>query len=438
MKATTLTGLVLAAGMCLGAPVFGQTREKAVPAKESQAGTLEQLIPKTAEASVREVPIDIDFPGGTLREYVAALREVTKPNVVNVVAPETVLNVRIGELSLRQVTIKTAVDSVEWAIEPRGTVLVQQIGPNSYGLTSRRGAASVEAGPSGPVAAIQVLSLKELTDPLPSDSPHGRVTVEADVVLTAVRTAVESTNGDQAELKYHADSGLLIVRGTPDQLRTAESVLERMQTDVRMRRKSLKEASVGMVNVEELRAETQKQEIRTQLLELNYARARAEVDQAEAMRKEGALSEAEYNSARAAMDRMHAEVETSRIDAATSRARLESILKRMNDAAGQQQPEARVSFPAGRSTFSYISLRRRDSKYLEGVGGALSELVKRLRDGEGRVEIEIEAGDGGMLTVTADEASHKVLHGLLIGSSAADVQFEVKGKPRAAEEKKAK
>jgi|GEM_PF-3057926 len=435
MKSITVSGLALAAGMCLGGTAFGQSRTEATPASKEQRS---EERPRSAEqATTAQAPqpaINIDFPGGTLREYVAVLRDVTKPNVVNVVAPETVLKLRLGEVSLREVAVKTAVESVEWAMEPRGTIQVQQIGPNAFGLMSnRRSANTIEANatPAGPV--IQVLSLRELTDPLPSDLPQSRVTVEPDVVLTAVRTAIESSNGEAAELKFHSDSGLLIVRGTPDQVQTAETVLDRMRTDMRLRRTAVKEAAAGTINIEELKAEAEKHAIRHRFLEKDFERASAEWSRAEQMQKQGLISQGDYNAARASLDRTRAEMETSRIDAATSQARVESVGKRMAEAAGHQRASAGpIDFPAGRSTVSYASLKRSEKEYLTGVGQAASLVVSRLMGKDVPVIIEVE---GSMLKITADAQAHRVIHRVLIDPSGTNPIFQIAGKPQLVEEK---
>jgi hypothetical protein len=305
---------------------------------------------------------------------------------------------------------------------------VQQIGPNSYGLTSARRMAET---PAPPVASsIQVLSLKELTDPLPSDTQQSGVTVEPDVVLTAVRTALESGNGDQAELKYHADSGLLIVRGAPDQLAAASSVLDRMQTDMRMRRKSLKDAAVGQANIEELRGEAEKHAIRHELLEENFARARQEISKAEEMKKQGVLSEGDYTSARASLDRAKAELETARIDAAMARARLDAVEKRVAEAgAAPRTAEGRGQvFPAGRSTVTYSTML--SGKDLEAVGSAAKILAERITGKSVAIRAE-----GDMLTVTAEPDAHRVIHRAFVDSANPKSSFVMNSKPKATEEK---
>jgi hypothetical protein len=430
MKSSMVSGLVLAAGMCLSGPVLAQGKaEPTAPTKEQQAQESKWRAEQEAEVRAQMMRLDVDFSGGSVRDYVAALRLVTKPSIVNVVAPEAVLNVKLGELSLRQVTVETAVKSVEWAIEPRGSIIVQQIGPNSYGLTSGRRTSNLADTPA-PASSIQVLSLKELTDPLPSDTQQSRVTVEPDVVLTAVRTALESSQGEQAELKYHADSGLLIVRGAPDQLAAASSVLDRMQTDMRMRRKSLKDAAVGQANIDELRGEAEKHAIRHQLLEENFMRARQEVSKAEEMTKQGVMSQGDYNSARASLDRAKAELETAKIDAAMARARLESVERRMADAgAGARNAEGGgQDFPAGRSTVTYSS--KISGKDLDAVASAAEILAERLTGKNVAVRAE-----GDTLSVTAEPDAHRMVHRALVDPANAKGLFVLKSKGKATEEK---
>jgi len=96
-------------------------------------------------------------------------------------------------------------------------------------------------GPSGPNStgalpvasrheAAEVFSLNRLLDP--KDGSGFPVTT----ILSAIEVA---TGGEQAlaTLRFHKDSGLLIVRGRPDQMALVHDVLANLERDVMDRRK---------------------------------------------------------------------------------------------------------------------------------------------------------------------------------------------------------
>lgn len=402
---------ILAASAGLAMPAIAQTSAPKVSERaQAERDTAERLANKR---------VNIEFGGGRLREYVTALREATRPEMVNVVAPESLLNMKLGEISLRDVDVSTAVKSLEWAAEPRGTLMVQSLGANSFGVANGRYEA--EATTSAPGGArslasqqIQVLSLRDLTEPMPGDAPNMRTTVDPDVVITAVRTAVGAGGeADGVELKYHSDSGLLIVRGTVPQIQAASTVIDRMQNDMRSRRKAMKEAMAGQANLDEIKAEAEKQAIRVDLLEANFARSREEVSKLEQMRAQGVASDADAASARASFDRAKAELEAARIDRGMAEARVRSIEKRMAEAASRDiraGEEGLGEIPEGRSVVEYTSASI-TGQDLKALATSLETAAAQLLQGQSNVAIRAE---GDTLVVTAGQPGQRLIRRMLL------------------------
>ncbi|HYE62249.1 MAG TPA: hypothetical protein VD997_09650 [Phycisphaerales bacterium] len=383
------------------------------PLAQAQTGAPAKQTAEEAPARTPDGRISIDFPGGRLREYIATLREATRPETVNVVAPESLLNMKVGEISLRDADVQSAVRCLEWAVEPRGALLVNHIGRNSFGVSDGRVQADPNAAKPAQLSQIQVLSLRDLTEPLPGDPPNARFTVEPDVVITAVRTALQADgDAESAEMKFHADSGLLIVRGSIPQIQAASSVIDRMQNDMRSRRKAMKDAMAGQVNLDEVRAEAEKHAIRTRLLEQNVVRASEEVAKLEAMRKEGHVAPEDVSSGRAVLDRAKAELEASRIDMAMAQARVASVEKRFGEAAAHEgrSDEGLGEIPQGRSTVEYTSASI-TGKDLKALATSLESAAAQLLRGESNVAIRAE---GDTLVVTGGQPAQRLVRRMLL------------------------
>jgi hypothetical protein len=395
--------MILAAGL-LAAPLTAQ--ETAQPPRPSSTQPRPQTPPDRAPAP----RINVEFPGGAVRDYVRAVREAAKPANVNVIAPESVLSATIDEISLRDVTIDTAVRAIEWAITPRGVVAVQPIDTSTFGIIDNTPTWPIH--PQAPNAApapkpqpmLQVLSLRDLVERMPGDPEDAPMTVPADVVLTAVRTAIESdpAGGEPAELKYHADSGLIIVRGTAQQVNAATSVLDRMQTDLRTRRNAAREAAKAGGNLDNLRAEVELSQVKLNLLEHSLSRAQM---------REGEAGPDGASSWRAAVDKARAELEEARVMHGLARAKLQAAERRAT-----QSP----TIPDGRSVVIY------DARFLKGdATKTIGPMIASLAALAGDDKAQFSHDRAGMLVVTSTRPAHEAIHAALRAlASARGASFE--------------
>jgi hypothetical protein len=182
--------------------------------------------------------IAVDFAGGTVAEYLATLKE--REDDVNVVLDPEAAGIAMPPVSLKKVSVDTAIHLIqETAAAREGRVYIQVVnqgGGNPAFVVSVQAPRAVPVafpprspGPGQPGAApegkqLHVSSLREIMDAAAGDSSA----VKAETVLTAIDAALGIQDPEQKDkpvVKFHADSCLLIVRGTQEQIHTVEQVL---------------------------------------------------------------------------------------------------------------------------------------------------------------------------------------------------------------------
>lgn len=194
--------------------------------------------------------VSFEFPGGTLKDYVEAVRAAAKDKPVNVMFRDGAEQSPVAATAMREVSIFNALyapTDFGNMIPGRGMALVlQQVSSGNLpgGMPSTTVPAFVYIGSTRNYVVgqdVSVLSLNEVCTPPwvkdadPSSLPSGDV-------LKAVETAVEAVgdraNSKPAELAFHRESGLLVVKGTDRQITVAKNVIQSLGQDVRRLRES--------------------------------------------------------------------------------------------------------------------------------------------------------------------------------------------------------
>lgn len=372
--------------------------------------------------------ISVEFTGGAAKDYIRAVREAARPAIVNVIVPEPeVLQIWMGPITLQEVSPETAMHALEWALAPRHAVKVQLIGENTFGVLAdpplhEMQARRMAAAPTED-ARMEVISLRDLVEPRPEDAELQVRTLPVEVVLSAARAAVEAAPdaGARAELKYHEDSGLLLVRGTPRQASAAMHAIKEIRDDLTARRNAARAAAMRDINLDELRMEVELADARERLLEVSVSRAHDALAKAELLLKEGMATTEEVDAARAARERMKAELENARLARGLAQARLRAAERRVAKAA--------VQLPEGRSSVIH-DLRFLGGARLEKASAAATALAELAGDEKPLVSLHKD----GMMLVTADRAAQEAIAGALRGlASARNATIEP---PRVREEKK--
>jgi hypothetical protein len=199
-------------------------------------------------SSATELPpgplVTVKFPGGSLRDYIGAVQKAAAPADVNVVPPPDANDVKLPEISLKGVTVRSALEAVQWAV-------FDNAGSSAYQVY-----VNVNDGDTSPVYAvyrtnnptvldarrraqehgqqqIEVFSIRELIEPRPGTN-NEQANAARSNVLGAIETALrmQQDDGQQPpDVKLHQETSLLIVRGTPDQINIVRNVLARMRDD---------------------------------------------------------------------------------------------------------------------------------------------------------------------------------------------------------------
>lgn len=186
--------------------------------------------------------ISVQFGGGTVADYVNLLRGAMKPQPSNIALSESAAGAVLPQVQLDAVTLGTALEAIQF-IAPTGTGEQWVIQPLTNGdeppafavtLVRNRPMGMEPAVTSNVPAAdqdriLQVFSIKELIDP----SIPGGLTSETvlSAVEVALRMAGEGSKQTPAEVKFHPDSGLIILEAPPQQVGAIEGLLQRMRSD---------------------------------------------------------------------------------------------------------------------------------------------------------------------------------------------------------------
>src|SRR3954468_2965186 len=180
-------------------------------------------------------PISLDFGGGTLSQFVDAVKkgaaQVVADSAVNVVFAEPrVAQFQVPAIQLQHVSVESALRA---AVHPRARAegnerpMLEQVGTG--GGTSAP-VFVVSMGTAGgrppPSTRVEVFDLRELIG-------SG---IKPESVITAVQTGLAmEESGPRADVKFHPESGLLIVRGDPGQLDTVRQVTVHLREGLKSR-----------------------------------------------------------------------------------------------------------------------------------------------------------------------------------------------------------
>lgn len=174
----------------------------------------------TTPALEEPVIADVDFRGGTIRQYIEYLRSVAPNNAVNVVAEDEVAQATVPAVRLKGVTVGQAVEILGNIagegrdIEAR-TALTNGSSAVVYSLRYSR---VHQPPPQSPISVFQVSDIIDAGN-------GGAGTMSANTLLTALEQAMAMVGGEPPEMKYHPDSGLLLLKGGRQQMDTAMDLL---------------------------------------------------------------------------------------------------------------------------------------------------------------------------------------------------------------------
>lgn len=175
--------------------------------------------------------INLKFPGGTIAEYVAALRETA--GETNIVVMPEAQDIQIPPIELNSVVLASALELLQGEFQLQGRTLVKvEIDKVSrYEEAERpiyRVLAEVRRGrPSE--TQVRVWNVSGLLKALDMKSED---------VLTAVETAMNMLGGDYgpAQISFHEATGLVIARGHPERMRAIGQVIDQLAEGLKRQR----------------------------------------------------------------------------------------------------------------------------------------------------------------------------------------------------------
>ncbi len=272
--------------------------------------------------------VSVEFPNGTVAQYIAALKKANPDTPINIVASDRAAKQTLGSISLKNVPVSVAAFSIRVAastgtmiwdiadIDQRVPVL-GDVPVISRFFTNHAYQVDCQSAARRPDdVVVQALSLQAIVL-----SEDAKVADAASAVaLTAIQTGLalrDPENPDAAELKFHPDSGLLFVRGTRDEVQLVSQIVSRLRDDATSRR----DAAERRAREEQLRAIAVKDaDLEIQLHEMELREAERGVTQLQKERASGAASAYELSTAEMNLGRAKLAVERAMLD--KDRARL--------------------------------------------------------------------------------------------------------------------
>lgn len=258
----------------------------------------------------------VTFGGGSLREYVKAIREAAGDIPVNVMLTGDEDSLVLPEIVLEQVTVENAVEALGFVRTESSEVSVYGTGQGdeqvfAVNVQARRAAAERNTAiDSTDEPSFEVFSLARLLE-APADE-EGGPTADISTMLTAIDTAMEMAGGgDATEIKFHPDSGLLIVKGDQRETKIVANLINELYSDVTRRRSELRDLK-NQLSEAATRVQAAEVQLHAQRGELEIART--QLEQMEKMREGGFVGEAEVSQASVRIQQLTGEMEVREIE----------------------------------------------------------------------------------------------------------------------------
>lgn len=273
-----LTGVML---LGIVPPATAQTDDVSQMTREQRR---QAILDQVRQEQTATTLIALDFPGGTIADYIEAIKKAIEPVASNILVRGDAGAVPMGPAMLEGVPLANAL---------RLLAGHSQDGPNAWfvevnTLSSPQGrpAYAVHVKMAGSPfrgagqTKILVLSLKEITTAFPGDPPE--VVVHAETVLTAIETALAVAAGDggEARVQYHEESGLLVMAGGSSALDSANQIVEAIADDIRTRRGRMRDLtrSQNLTNPDMLEERLADARVELEMAEVQMGRARTHME----------------------------------------------------------------------------------------------------------------------------------------------------------------
>ncbi len=381
MKTRTIALLTASAGLCLAMT--------SLPAPDAQPGAA----PTTRSADPQST-FDLNFGGGTVGQYLDSLAGVT---TVNIVATEEVRALPMPAVRLRGVSAWASVELVEsMFIDPStGAVQMRSVSEEDsapiYVLSVIfQGMPNMRPQPPAP-SVNEIFSVGNVLRPASEEPSDLQVKKIFEMIDSAMTLAPAD---EKPELAFHDDTQMLVFRGSPEQRRLIESVLERYQQSwvgSAERARALRNDLAGV----ELEAQTS-------AIEAEAARGRvqhlmARLEELRQMHAAGNVSIGEIRSAEDEANQATADAQIQSARAEYARQQAEAIARQLSGLTASQEPTIVIY----------------DFRGLGAQGDRVGLAFKALLDAAQFPGTEMSADGSGMVTLRASTTLHETMHYLL-------------------------
>lgn len=150
--------------------------------------------------------VSIEFGGGTVAEYIAAVRRQAQG--ANIIVSERARDARVAAITLRDAPLAAAVQAIDRRLQ----------GGSLHVTTDRI---------DGELVFAIDLAVPDEETAVWSLAEHLQAGMNADDLLSGVEAAVGAV-GEGGAIRFHAPTAMLIVRGGPDQVSAADQAVSRM------------------------------------------------------------------------------------------------------------------------------------------------------------------------------------------------------------------
>lgn len=280
MRVKQLLTIAATTAAVLASPVLGQDGQPETPRDGDYA------FAQTATSGKDPHIIQFEFGGGTVKEFISALRKAAGDQPLNIMLDEDVVGLPVPALSLREIDAYTVLRTVQRNMSNP----IRLDDGSLWILTMDR-----IVGEGAPVYQIKGGDVSRVLDrstvrPNPQRTTivetiteliTGTGAMTADEVLSALQAALAMEEGDEVKLAYHEGTGLVFARVTDEQARVIGSTI----LNLRVSRESRQErelrdplesalSMVGARDVNDLVSKVNRADaLRNQVLELQRINA---------------------------------------------------------------------------------------------------------------------------------------------------------------------
>ncbi len=183
---------------------------------------------------------DLNFPGGTVKQYVEAVEAAIKPRPLNVMFYDQAAQVLVGAVRLRSISVGTAMRMLNSEIANNSVKVQYTDGkvPGDQGVYFLRGQMNAVDANLLRSLTTRAFSLREWTvaeSPDAAPLAESRRAAALGAIEQGLSFGVESNPGPYFKpvVRYHPESGLLFVRANGEDQQIAESIVKQLDESFR-------------------------------------------------------------------------------------------------------------------------------------------------------------------------------------------------------------